>query len=232
MNSMARITASLIALIAIMPMLAELSYAGDALKLPSTPVMIEVCDGAESHFSTLMSNVPQGYDVSNGRYFGWCVDKRYLLARSPVVHEVVLHSSLSPSVMGNESWDMVNFILNHKQGTAEEVQEAIWYFVNLNEVFTPSTNSSWAMINEALVNGEGFVPSRQQVVAVICRPTQPNEQVSIIEVGGVSDLGYAFSNVLLPFVLATPLILIIYTSIRKKKNKENNHARSPAPRLT
>ena len=66
------------------------------LNLPSTPVTIEVWNGTESYYETLLSNVPSGYDVTNSTYLGWCVDRRCVMPRSPVTHQVALFSSCNP----------------------------------------------------------------------------------------------------------------------------------------
>jgi hypothetical protein len=72
-------------------------YAVDgALNLPSTVVRIEVNDGTQSYFDTKLTGVPSGYDVANGTYVGWCVDKRTEISYSPANHEVRLFSSIDP----------------------------------------------------------------------------------------------------------------------------------------
>ena len=161
----------------------------DGLKLPSEMVRIEVFDGTESYFSTTLSNVPAGYDVANGTYLGWCVDVRTQLERSPATHEVMLYSSINSSEFADERWDMINYILNHKpeQTTAEDIQQAMWYFVNMNASYTPTRNGAWTIINDTLQNGNGFIPTQGQIIAVIVNPlilfpAKPEVQVNIIEV--------------------------------------------------
>jgi hypothetical protein len=61
---------------------------------------------------------------------------------------------------------MVNYIINHKQGTVNDIQAAIWYFVNGG--FMPSTPAGQAMVNDALANGEGFYPGTGGMLAVLC----------------------------------------------------------------
>jgi hypothetical protein len=158
------------------------------LNLPVTPITIEVYNGTGDYFDTLVRNIPLGFDVVNGSYPGWCVDLRYVMARSPAVHQAILFSSLSPPLdLTHEKWDMVNYVLNHKQGKEEDVQQAVWYFVNLMGNYSVSSTKALAMIDAARANGTGFVPGIDQVIAVICYPYSvfqpaPNVQISVIEV--------------------------------------------------
>jgi hypothetical protein len=189
------------------------------LNLPSTPVRIEVFNGTESYFETKLMDVPSGYDVTNGTYPGWCIDTRTEMARSPATHSVFLYSSFNPpGELANEEWDKVNYILNHKQGNATDIQQAIWYFINIDGNYTPTSQTAWNIINDALANGEGYIPAYSQKVAVICYPTvllpTPSEvQISIIEV----------NNTVIPEFPSIPLMLLImmlttlFTTIILKK---------------
>jgi hypothetical protein len=153
------------------------------LNLPSSPVTIEVYNGTGSYFYTLVSGISAGYDVANRTYRAWCVDIRTVMKRSPAIHNVVLFSTYTPPmVMPDEKWDMVNYVLNHKQGNAEDIQQAIWHFISLGDNYTASSANALAMINDADVNGTGFIPGSGEVVAVICYPVDVDVQISIIEV--------------------------------------------------
>src|SRR3989304_51690 len=163
--------------------------ADDPLKLPpsTTVVILEASNGTQSYFDTKLSAVPAGYDVTNATYLGWCIDQSAEMTRSPATHTVTLYSSLSPpGDLANENWTMVNYILNHKQGEAQDIQEAMWYFINLNSGYSPQSSVAWAMVRHAKANGAGFVPTQTQIAAVIAYPvfiTDPSEvQISIIEV--------------------------------------------------
>lgn len=192
---------------------------GGGLNLPSTPVIIEVSNGTESYFNTALSEVPSGYDVTYGTYLGWCIDTSTNMARSPATHEVTLYSSLNPpGNLTTEKWDMVNYILNHKQGTADDIQQAIWYFIDIDGNYTPTSTVAWTMVNDALANGTGFVPAYGQIVAIICYPVilfpgAPDVQVSIIELS--NPVIREFPSVAIPivFALATLSVVIVY---RKK----------------
>jgi hypothetical protein len=175
------------------------------LNLPSDPVMMEVFNGTVSYFETHLMDVPPGYDVTNTTYLGWCIDTRTPLQRGQPI-QVYLYSSLNPPVgLQNEKWDMVNYILNHKQGKEKmDIQEAIWYFIDIDGGYTPPQTSqgAWDLINDAIANGGGFIPEHGQPVAVICYPTPlfPQEvQISIIEV----------QNTVIPEFPSVPIMLLM-----------------------
>jgi hypothetical protein len=158
--------------VAILIVTAPMGAATTTLNLPSTLVNVTVFDSTESHFNTTLSNVPQGYDVTNNTYLGWCIDASTVMTRNETF-EAMLYSSLSPP-SGNWStarWDMANYILNHKQGNANDTQAAIWYFINnttnFNQTLTLAAN---ATIEDALTNGNGFIPSPGQTAAAIVLP--------------------------------------------------------------
>ena len=177
--------------------------ANGGLSLPSMPIRIEVSNGTESYFLTRLSYVPSGCDVVNRTYLGWCVDVRTEMARSPATHEVRLYSSGSPPAeLANERWDMVNYILNHKQGTSQDIQQAIWYFIHIGGNYSLTRTVASAIVNDTLLHGNGFAPTEGKTAAVICYPTvlfpaQSDVQVSIIEVRlsvSVPVGGYSFST--------------------------------------
>ncbi len=159
---------------------------------PIPNVTITVVDGTESYFLTTLSGVPVGEDISNGVYLGWCMDVDVSMPRD-VSHVVTLYSSLSPPTeLSGEAWDMVNYILNHKQGGRMDIQAALWYFVKMNPIGSPwgyyenpaygypPSAATQAMVADALANGAGFVPGPEDVLAIICVPTTLI-QTSIIE---------------------------------------------------
>jgi hypothetical protein len=158
------------------------------LSLPSRLVTMEAFNSTRAYFDTRLTNMPYGYDVSDGTYLGWCIDSSIEMQRSPATHEVTLYSSLGskPGNMENQRWDMVNYVLNHKQGDSQDVQEAIWHFINLNGGYSVQGAFAEAMIDDAVANGAGFVPNGTQAVAVICYPMvltgEEKVQVTIIEV--------------------------------------------------
>ena len=217
MNSKRNLAIGFVILIALSSILVNhVAATDDGLNMPSTIVRIEVSDGTESYFSTKLSEVPVGYDVTNGTYLGWCVDVTAEMARSPATHAVKLYSSCNPSgELAGERWDMVNYILNHKQGSAEDIQQAIWYFVHMDSSYLPTSTVAWAIVNDTLANGNGFVPEYGQIIAVICYPMvllpEPTDvQVSIIEVTNTVIPEFPSFLILPLFMTATLLAVLMY----------------------
>ncbi len=152
----------------------------DYPNLPMTEVQLTVVDGTTSYFESTLSMVPAGFDVDNGVYPGWCIDPTVVMVRS-VAHDVILYSSLSPpAALSSINWIAINYILNHKQGTMMDVQEAIWYFT---DAFSPTTAAGQAMVAAANAH-PSYDPTTGDVLAVICLPqdAEPAAQDSIIEI--------------------------------------------------
>lgn len=198
----------------------------EALNLPITPVTIEVSDGVDYRFIVELSGVPTGYDVDDGSYPGWCVDLRSPMARSPATHTVILYSSGDPSgELVDERWDMVNYILNHKQGSADDIQQALWYFVHMdNEDYTPTSAVAWTLIDDAEANGAGFVPGFGEIIAVICYPVvvfpgQEDVQISIIEVTSTVIPEFPSWIVLPLFIGATLVVVAAYRRLHRRAER-------------
>jgi hypothetical protein len=159
------------------------------VSLPTSPVYISVTRDTVSYFVTTLSGVPSGnFSVQNATYSGWCIDLTSNMTFGQLFL-VNLYSSLSPPPgnLSSVQWNMVNYILNHKQGTNQDIQEAIWYFANMIGGYTPNSTIAKAMVNDSLANGTNFIPQFNQTIAIICLPQivspgGPPVQDSIIEV--------------------------------------------------
>ena len=104
------------------------------------------------------------------------------------------------------SWDMVNWVINHKTYdfggtigshvyTKWEIQHAIWYFVDGN-YFASTGLSTWEqrLVDEAKSEGEGYVPKYGENIAVILDvpisdPSTNQHQYIAIEVPAVPEPG-------------------------------------------
>jgi hypothetical protein len=205
------------------PFFVRPAAADTTLNLPTTPVMIEVFNATTSYFETQLSNITTGYDVANGTYPGWCVDTRMVMERSPATHEVSLYSSVgAPGNLSSQRWDMVNYILNHKQGNDTDIQQALWYFVHFDGNYTPSTPTAQAIINDAAANGTGFIPAYGQTMAVICYPSimfpsQPDFQISIIEIANPVIPEYPTAYIL-PLLMLPALITVLIYARKQQRN--------------
>ncbi|MBN2067689.1 MAG: hypothetical protein JW744_04435 [Candidatus Diapherotrites archaeon] len=151
--------------------------------LPPMPIEAVFYDSTTSYFDTILRNIPAGYDVSNGQYVGWCVDVEHFI-NPGAIYEVSLLSSYSsslPEYAQNENWDLVSYLLNNKHPDAsrDDIQDAIWHLVG--EEAYPSDPEAAAMADDAIANGEGFVPVSGQLMAAIV-DAGPEIQLTIVEV--------------------------------------------------
>ena len=211
-------------------LVSHVAATGGGLNLPTTPVIMEIgYPGTVSYFNTTLSDVPSGYDVTNGTYLGWCIDTSTMMAPSPAIHEVTLYSSLNPPAnLTTLKWSMVNYVLNHKRGNAGDVQQAIWYFIDIDGNYTPTSTVAWTIVNDTLANGTSFVPAPGQITTVICFPETvlpgaPSVQISIIEVmTPTTPTTPEFPSLTIPllFALGTLFLAMAY-----KRKHPTNHKR-------
>ncbi|HYE76738.1 MAG TPA: hypothetical protein VEI97_02020 [bacterium] len=138
--------------------------------------------GPASYFLTSLLGVGPGYAVQSGSaYTGWCVDLFHFITPG-VTYSGHLYSSVGgvlPANLQDDDWDLVNYLINHKQGTRDDIQNAIWYFIGGGGY--PSDPDAQAMIAAAQAHGEGFVPGPSQKTAIIV-DAGPTVQITIIEV--------------------------------------------------
>ena len=218
------ITIGLIALVfAPLSAVTQCHAAYSQLNLPSNLVTMEVFNGTETFFVTHLSNIPSGYDVANGTYPSWCVDRTAPMARSPAIHEIILYSSTSPpGKLANQRWDMVNYILNHKQGEMTDIQEAIWHFINMVGNYSPSSVTAMVIVNDALANGNGFIPQTGEIMAVICVPVILLPEPIFVQVSIIELLDPVIPE--FPSFLITPLFIIatLLAALGWKTRRENH----------
>ncbi len=216
-----RFAESVLVLMVILAILAIPAYAIEGeLNLPSDIIIMQVTNGTQSYFDTTLTGIPDGYDVPNGTYLGWCVDSRTNMTRSPATHEVRLFSSTNPPVeLADQRWDMANYILNHKRGAIADVQQALWYFITFVGNYTPTRSVAWEIVNDTLQNGEGYIPVVGESMAVICYPLiyshEPDVQVSIIEVESHNVVPEFPSALMLTPVMVTTIAVVAYARKRK-----------------
>ena len=136
------------------------------IRLPTTLVTMNAVYGANSYFDLTLSDIPLGFDIINGTYHGWCVQETIKMTQH-VNHTVLLYSCYDPSLpveYHNNHWDKINYLLNHKQGTSNSIQQAIWYYTD-NKDCSADPDAS-AMISNAEQHGAGFIPTTGELLAV------------------------------------------------------------------
>jgi hypothetical protein len=176
----------LVALFAFL-MLGSIGFA-DPLHVVNVPEfevdMVVAHWGAESYFDTTISGIggpEEGYSVWDGTWVGWCVDESHYIYTG-TTYPITLNSTYDPLMLWpDDDWDMVNYLLNHKDSSADKVQiqKAIWYFINGG--YTGSDPVILGMITEAEINGDSFIPQVGQMCAVLCT-TDEGIQRTFIEV--------------------------------------------------
>ncbi len=166
-------------------------HGGNPMPLTSTPLVVHLpttqismilhLNPPASYLNTTLSNVPAGYDPSSRSYYGWCGDYFHYIQLG-VVYQATLYSTYDnalPSYLYHQNWSKVNYILNHKIGTDyQQIQNAIWYLLDCGN-HGLNTNG-WAMVNNAIANGGGYIPGSGDKCAVILG-VNPTVQRTIFE---------------------------------------------------
>ena len=140
---------------------------GKGLNLPDVAVDLVISAGSTSYLTATLSNVPAGYDVTNGAYLAWCLDDDHYIYYS-TTYSAILRSSYNPTIYGYDpdwspnAFDYVNYLINtydQTGGGLGNLQRAIWYFVDgIDYASLPA--GAKAMVDDALANGSGYeVPS-------------------------------------------------------------------------
>jgi len=129
--------------------------------------------GTSSYFKVNLSDVPPGFDITDGEYLSWCVQYGVRLSRG-VNHTVALYSSYDsnmPDSFQAENWSKVNYVLNHKQDynlDKKHLQMVIWYLIDDNyELPEDSGSDVQKMISNADENGSDFCPEPGDVIAIL-----------------------------------------------------------------
>ncbi len=160
------------------------------LKLPTSTVTATVEPAGVYPFQIVLSGVPKGFDVINNfAYNGWCADLLTIIQEN-TPYTATLSSSLcnSPPDYTSTQWNMVNYILNNKQGTSEDVQAAIWLTFGFNagqiqtnagSGFSYDYATANAIVCAAKAHGGCFDACFEKIVAVIV--TVQGCQTTILE---------------------------------------------------
>jgi hypothetical protein len=140
------------------------AFAAGLLSLPATPVTIThgpwFGNAPASPIAITLSDVPGGYDVTNGTYNGWCIED------NGQDNAPQLSGTLSEPT--GDPWDKINWVLNNWKNYSTnyyDAQVAIWMLTGTNQSFV--TAEAQAIYDAAILNGAGFVPGAGQLVAVI-----------------------------------------------------------------
>jgi hypothetical protein len=142
------------------------------LEMPDGQVDVKVATASDSYFDTMVAN--SGNDVPDATYEGWCFDKFHYITPG-TWYDATLYSSYDPFLpasLQDDDWDLVNYIINHKQDyfddgyTAGDIQNAIWYFFE-DLTWAQLDANEQAIAQDAIDNGEGFYPASGEYMAII-----------------------------------------------------------------
>jgi hypothetical protein len=139
------------------------------ISIPPEEILITMCvsEGIDSYFDMNLTDVPTGYDVVNGIYPGWCIQKNMRMSQG-VNHRVRLYLSYDPNLpedYKSQNWSKINYIINNKQGDRKTIQDAIWHYsCNYDDQFNSDVQ---AIIDDADQNGLDFIPKEGELVAII-----------------------------------------------------------------
>lgn len=129
-------------------------------------------------FTTIISDVPAGFGITNGTFTGYCCEMLATLSGY-----TPYNATLSSTLELDDSWNKINYMLNHKQGTSRDVQAAIWLLqgytieeIEITSGFTPSTFAI-AMCNDAELNGAEFIHGPSQILAIKCDLEYDQDQI-------------------------------------------------------
>ena len=164
--------AALVTALGLVLFLAPVGAQASLINVPSSLVNVIVQNDTESYFVTTLSNVPSGFDVTNNSYSGWCIDHSVVMTRDETF-QAQLYSSFAPpsGYYSTVQWNMVNYMLNHKLTNFTETQDCVWYFVNNSNIYSHDLDENEsAAVADAYGNGNSFIPSPGQLVAVIVIP--------------------------------------------------------------
>src|SRR5215472_7568504 len=142
------------------------------IQLPSTKVHVDLEFGEDvgvnAFFRATLSNVPAGFAITNGAYLAWCADNAITPVFTP--QDATPYSTYSPNLPAgsqNANWPKVNYVLNHKLGTRDDIQLAIWQLLTGNVGSNSMTPLATQMVNEANLYGTYFLPAPGQVLGVL-----------------------------------------------------------------
>jgi hypothetical protein len=139
------------------------------ISLPGQTVTMTIFDGSESYFDIYLSDVPPGFDVTNGFYVGWCADRTVYMPRgtSLTVRLWNSYDLMLPLPLRDKNWSKVNYILNHEDGaTKTDIQGAFWNLL----CDTPYSSIS-PKAQELVDAADGFfIPQSGDFIAILAEP--------------------------------------------------------------
>lgn len=163
------IALSICTLVALSTLTIPVAKAESIIDLPAADIDIRMkaVYGTQDYFDMTLSNIPEGYDIVNGVYPGWCAQKAIAMVLN-IDHSVYLYSSLSdslPAEFQTMPWDKINYIINHKNGASRtSIQNAIWCYTD--NMSCENDSVALALYNAAYNYSGTYVPQVGEVAAI------------------------------------------------------------------
>lgn len=120
-----------------------------------------------------------------GTYNAWCVDLSHVIYTGAQYTANVYDSYQAPTDIVDiyANLDLINYIINQDYSSFAkpyDIQVAIWLLID-NTTPYGITDAALAIVDDAKLNGEGFVPGCGQILGVIVEPIENNAQHLILE---------------------------------------------------
>jgi hypothetical protein len=141
------------------------------VRLPKGAIdLVGTTPGNPGYWGFTLSKVPDGYDIWDGKWAGWCVEKKVYMSKNTKYTSTVVSSQDTknlPDRAKNVNWPMVNYLLNNKHPGASttDIQDAIWHLLGY-VAYPTDTEAKW-MVDQAKLYGKTFRPAKGQKVAVV-----------------------------------------------------------------
>ncbi len=150
-------------------------------KIPDSPVDMFIRPGPNSRFELFFIDVRYGYDLVDFEFYkSWCLVKGKPIRRN-AIHKTRLYNCYDPNLppeLKSMEWNQINYVVNHKKGSKEDIQQAIWHFAGSEKQTTFSVEAA-QLIEEANLKGKDYKPAEGELLAVICKPDEKKQPVFI-----------------------------------------------------
>ncbi len=171
------------------------------MNLPETltwKILHAPAQSGNAYIDAEVSNVPAGYDITNGVWDAFCGDYGTSISMG-TTYSMDVYSSLYPDNIpsdqypntNTDNYDKVNWLINHLDNypthTWEDVQAFIWKMTTNWDGSNEYLVGTWAdrpvaqtMYADAMANGAGYVPLPGQYAAVLLAGANDHIQFQFI----------------------------------------------------
>ena len=150
-------------------------------KIPDSPVQMFIRQGPNSRFELFFIDVRFGDDLVDFEFYkAWCLAKGKPIRRN-AIHKIRLYKCYDPDIppeFTGMGWNQINYVINHKSGSKEAVQQAIWHFTDSEKPMSTGKEAS-QLVAEANLKGKDYKPADGELVAIICQPGKRKQPVFI-----------------------------------------------------